>query len=198
MGVGVAPGVGRRTALGTAARLSPAVAAIGVVALPGTGDAEGTVGGRPGLRSIPPAAAMGAVTSGIADAEGTVGGRPGLRSIPPAAAMGAVTSGIADAEGTVGGRPAGRTLSIKVASAPPRVGASIKVACGDVGTRMGAAPARGWTVARALRIASADWKRCAGSLAIDMRMISLSTTGSPGWSSSGGLGFSLTWAAIML
>jgi hypothetical protein len=170
---------------------------MGAVTSPGSGDATATVGARTGFRLVPSVTAIGAVTSGIADAERTVGGRPALRSIPPAAAV-AVTSGIADAGGTASGKPGERKLSTGAASAPPRVGASIKVACGEVGTRVGAAPASGCTVARALRIASADWKRWAGSLAMDMRMISLSTAGRPGWSSTGGLGFSLTWAAMML
>jgi hypothetical protein len=67
-----------------------------------------------------------------------------------------------------------------------------------LGTRAGGATLSAFTVLKALRMASAVWKRCAGSLAIDMRIISFSTAGNPGWSSTGGLGFSFTWAAMML
>ena len=53
------------------------------------------------------------------------------------------------------------------------------------------------TLLRALRKASAVWKRSAGSLAIDIRIISFNVAGSPGWSSTGGLGASFTWAAMV-
>ena len=48
------------------------------------------------------------------------------------------------------------------------------------------------TELRALRKASAVWKRSAGSLAIAIRMISFNAGGSPGWRSTGGLGASFT------
>ena len=53
------------------------------------------------------------------------------------------------------------------------------------------------TLLNALRKASAVWKRSAGSLAIDIRIISFSAAGNPGCNSTGGFGASLTCAAIM-
>src|ERR1700733_7157650 len=44
------------------------------------------------------------------------------------------------------------------------------------------------TLLSALRKASAVWKRCAGSLAIDIMMISFIAAGSPGCRSTGGFG----------
>src|ERR1700693_3010942 len=52
------------------------------------------------------------------------------------------------------------------------------------------------TLLKALRKASAVWKRCDGSLAIAIRIISFSSAGRPGCNSAGGLGVSLTWAAM--
>jgi hypothetical protein len=55
-----------------------------------------------------------------------------------------------------------------------------------------AAEASAVTLLRAFAKASADWKRCAGSFAMDIRMISFNAGGSPGCSSIGGFGSSLT------
>ena len=53
------------------------------------------------------------------------------------------------------------------------------------------------TLLKALRKASAVWKRSAGSLAIDIRIISFSAAGRPGCNSTGGFGASLTCAAMI-
>jgi hypothetical protein len=55
-----------------------------------------------------------------------------------------------------------------------------------------AAEAAALTLLRAFAKASADWKRCPGSFEMDIRMISFNVGGSPGCSSTGGFGSSLT------
>src|SRR5450631_3140614 len=92
-----------------------------------------------------------------------------------------------DGEGGTGvpGRKAGETaVSTMVA---PRVLCVTGCATGVTGR----------TLLKAFRNASADWKRCAGSLAMAIRIISFSAGGSPGCSSTGGFGASFTCAVMM-
>jgi hypothetical protein len=126
---------------------------------------------------------------GVDDAIGVVGGK-GVATGTVVAIVGADGTGVRGAlglsrVGEASQKPAGRSVL------PP-----VGPASGVRGT-VGATAEDAGTVVKALAKASAAWKRLAGSLAIAMRIISFNAAGSPGFSSSGGLGAWFRCAAMI-